>query len=36
MNKELQILTNATLKGTYTEETKSLTLSLVTTKGGFM
>lgn len=34
--KAKEFLTNATLKGTYTEETKSLTLSLVTTKGGFM
>lgn len=31
-----EFLTNATLTGTYTEETKSLTLSLETTKGGFM
>lgn len=34
--KAKEFLTNATLKGTYTEETKTLTLSLVTTKGGFM
>lgn len=34
--KAKEFLTNATLTGTYTEETKSLTLSLETTKGGFM
>lgn len=34
--KDKEFLTNATLKGTYTEETKSLTLSLATTNGGFM
>lgn len=32
--KATEFLTNATLKGMYTEETK--TLSLETTKGGFM
>lgn len=34
--KAKEFLTNATLKGMYTEETKTLTLSLETTKGGFM
>lgn len=34
--KAKEFLTNATLTGTYTEESKSLTLSLETTKGGFM
>lgn len=34
--KDKEFLTNATLKGMYTEETKTLTLSLETTKGGFM
>lgn len=34
--KAKEFLTNATLKGMYAEETKTLTLSLETTKGGFM
>lgn len=34
--KAKEFLTNATLKGMYTEETKTLTLTLETTKGGFM
>lgn len=34
--KATEFLTNATLKGMYTEETKTLSLSLETTKGGFM
>lgn len=34
--KAKEFLTNATLKGMYTEETKTLTLSLETTTGGFM
>lgn len=31
-----EFLTNATLKGMYTEENKTLTLSVETTKGGLM
>lgn len=34
--KAKEFLTNATLKGSYVEESKTLTLSLETTKGGFM
>ena len=34
--KAKEFLTNASLTGSYVEETKTLTLTIETTKGGFM